>query len=116
VGDDSPAGDRVRRIGLNEAVFRAVNEEIESLSERFSLTGEALDLICECGDAACAERVRIGHGAYVELRADARTFAVVPGHDIPDVEEVVARHGAYEVVRKRSGEAAAVAEATDPRG
>jgi len=115
VADETPRGGRVRRIGLNEAVFRAVNEEIEALSERFALSGDALDLICECGDAACAERIRIPHGAYVALRADARTFAVVPGHEIADVEEIVRRGEGYHFVRKRDGEPAAVAEATDPR-
>jgi hypothetical protein len=106
--------ERARRIGLNEAVFRAVNEEIERLAGRFALTGEPLDLICECGDAGCAERVRIAHPAYLKLRSDPRTFAIVPGHDAPDVEVVVAHENGYDVVRKRSGEPAAVAEATAP--
>ena len=112
----SEAGDdRVRRIGLNEAVFRAVNEEIEGLSERFGLTDDALDLICECGYAECAERIRISHEDYERLRSDATTFAVVPGHEIPEVEEVVERGDGYDVVRKRSGEPAAIAKHTDER-
>jgi hypothetical protein len=108
--------ERVRRIGLNEAVFRAVNEEIEGLAERFALTDQALDLICECGDATCAQRIRMSHPDYVGLREDPRTFAVVPGHEVADVEDVVERREGYDVVQKRSGEPAAVAEATDPRG
>lgn len=112
----SEAGsDRVRRIGLNEAVFRAVNEEIEGLSKRFGLTDDALDLICECGYAECAERIRMSHANYERLRSDPRTFAVVPEHEIPDVEEVVERGDGYDVVRKRSGEPAAIAERTDDR-
>ena len=48
---------REERIGLNEAVFREVNERIEDLAETFDLKTQSLDLICECGDAACVERI-----------------------------------------------------------
>jgi hypothetical protein len=107
--------EHARRIGLNEAVFRSVNEEIEALSERFGLTGRTLDLVCECGDAACAERIQLPHEEYVELRSDPRTFAVVPGHIYPEVERVVAQKSGYDVLMKQSGEPAAIAEATDTR-
>lgn len=106
--------ERARRIGLNEAVFRAVNEEIEALADRFGLTGETLDLICECGNASCAARIRVGHDDYLALRGDPATFAVVPGHEIADVEDVVAHRGDYVVVRKK-GVAAKVAARTDRR-
>ena len=44
---------REERIGLNEAVFREVNERIEDLAETFDLKAP-LDLICECGDAGAS--------------------------------------------------------------
>ena len=105
--------ERVRRIGLNEAVFRQVNERIEDLSDTFGLN--QLDLICECGDANCTSRIEMNHQQYEELRSDSTTFAVVSGHEILDVEEVVARHGSYDVVRKTAAEARDVADATDRR-
>lgn len=107
--------DRAHRIGLNEAVFRSVNDEIESLAGRFGLTGESLDLICECGNGGCAERIKVTHEAYVALRSDPRTFAVVPGHEFPEVEVVVDRVDGYHVVRKKDGEPAEIAEQTDVR-
>lgn len=106
--------ERVRRIGLNEAVFREVNERIEDLADTFGL-GERLDLICECGNASCASRIEIDRKAYEELRSDAARFAVVSGHEILDVEEVVERHKTYNVVRKTAKDAEEVAEATDRR-
>jgi hypothetical protein len=106
--------ERVRRIGLNEAVFREVNERIEDLAAAFDL-GERLDLVCECGNASCANRIEMDRKQYEELRSDSATFAVVCGHEISDVEEVVARHGSYFVVRKVAGDAREVAEITDPR-
>lgn len=108
-------GSREERIGLNEAVFREVNERIESLAETFELKGELLDLVCECGDAACVERVSMTHAEYEELRSDAHHFAVHPGHEIPDVEAVVARKKGYDIVSKNRGVPERVAEETDPR-
>lgn len=107
--------ERARRIGLNEAVFRQVNERIEDLADSFGLTNEKLDLICECGNASCASQIEMDREDYEALRSDPATFAVVRGHEILDVEEIVKRHPTYDVVRKCAGEAEKVAEATDPR-
>jgi hypothetical protein len=107
--------ERARRIGLNEAVFRQVNERIEELADTFGLTNQKLDLVCECGNASCASRIEMDHREYEALRSDSTTFAVVRGHEILDVEEVVERRPGYDVVRKRAGEAKQVAEQTDPR-
>jgi hypothetical protein len=107
---------REERIGLNEAVFREINERIEALAENFDLKTQSLDLICECGDAACVERITLTHAEYTELRSDARQFAVHPGHEYPDIESVVARLKGYDIVRKNRGAAAQIAEQTDPRG
>jgi hypothetical protein len=107
---------REERIGLNEAVFREVNERIEDLAETSDLKTQTLDLICECGDASCVERISMTHGEYKELRSDAHQFAVHPGHEYPDVESVVARLKNYDVVRKDTGVAERIAEETDPRG
>ena len=51
---------------------------------------------------------------YEDVRGEPTDFAVLPGHEIPDLEEVVARNEAFLVVRKKAG-AAAVAAELDPR-
>jgi hypothetical protein len=107
-------GGRARRIGLNEGVFREVNERLRDLADELVAAGTALDLICECGNASCAERIAMPAAEYEALRGDPLLFAVVPGHDLPDVEEVEERRGGYDVVRKH-GVPARVAEETDPR-
>jgi hypothetical protein len=106
---------REERIGLNEAVFREVNERIESLAETFDLQTHALDLICECGDATCVQRITMTTAEYEEIRSEAHQFAVHPGHEYPDVESVVARLKGYDVVRKNRGVQKQIAEQTDPR-
>lgn len=58
---------------------------------------------------------RLTPQAYEELRGDPTLFAIVPGHEQPDVEDVVERHDGYHVVRKRGGAPAQVARETDTR-
>jgi len=106
---------REERIGLNEAVFREVNERIENLAGTFDLKTQSLDLICECGDATCVERLSMTQAEYEKLRSDAHQFAVHPGHDNPDLESVVARLKGYDIVVKNRGAPARIAEQTDPR-
>ena len=48
--------ERERRIGMNEALFREVNERLEELAQGFAHP-ETLDLICECGNVSCASRI-----------------------------------------------------------
>jgi hypothetical protein len=106
---------REERIGLNEAVFREVNERIEDLAETFDLTREPLDLVCECGDASCVQRITMTRAEYEELRKDPHHFAVHPGHEYRDVETVVAERKGYNVVSKNEGAPERIAERTDPR-
>ena len=106
---------REERIGLNEAVFREVNERIEALAQTFELKGEPLDLVCECGDAACVQRITMSREEYEQLRSNAHHFAVYTGHEIPDVEEVVQRKKGYDIVSKNQGVPEHVAEETNPR-
>jgi hypothetical protein len=106
---------REERIGLNEAVFREVNERIEEVADTFKLHEQQLDLLCECGRADCVDRITLGRAEYEELRSDASTFAIRPGHDERDVERVIAKRNGYEVVQKLEGDPERVAEETDPR-
>jgi hypothetical protein len=106
---------REARIGLNEAVFREVNERIESLAETFALGTQPLDLICECGDASCVQRIHMTHAEFEELRSESHQFAVYPGHEAPDVERVMDRRDGYDIVRKDEGLPKLIAEVTDPR-
>ena len=107
--------DRERRIGLNEAVYREVNEKLREVNEVFATITETFEIVCECGNSRCDHRISITPDDYEDLRADPTLFAVVPGHEIADVEVVVSTNDRYAVVRKRPGEPAEVAVATDPR-
>ena len=106
--------EQARRVGLNESIFRQVNEQIESLN-RDRGTGATMTVVCECADRECAERLEISLSEYEKVRADPHRYIVVPGHELPEFESVVESRDSYNVVQKVDGTAAALAEETDPR-
>ncbi len=94
---------------MNEALFREVNERIDQLQDELG-TGSTFEIVCECGDAACVERLTITADEYEALREDVHHFAVMPGHERPDVERTIERRGDYLVVEKTDPDAARAAE------
>jgi hypothetical protein len=104
--------ERERRIALNEAAFRIANERMLSWEERDGDAPE--DYLCECADPDCRAQVPVTRPEYEAVRANPLRFLIVPGHEVPDVEDVVERHERYAVVEKPTG-LRAVAERTDPR-
>jgi hypothetical protein len=107
--------ERARRVGLNESLFRQVNEQIESLNHGFDRHVGSLTVICECANGDCTERVAISATEYEKVRANPRQYIVVPGHELADFESIVSSGAGYDIVQKRPGEAAKLAEETDPR-
>ena len=101
-----------RRRGQNEVLFRAVNEQIERLEPDDG--NRYVDFICECSSQSCMKVIHATREEYERVRATSTEFMIAVGHEQPDIEEVVARHGRFSVVEKR-GEAALVANQTDPR-
>ena len=102
------------RIAENEAGYRGVNERLEGDVRRYAEPGERFDFVCECGNETCDERVSLSIDEYEAVRRDSRTFVVVSGHEIPDVEDVVAVSDGHSVVRKHA-ETAPIVEGTDAR-
>ena len=102
--------ERAERIGRNEDLFRKVNDQIEGVNEAFGTLTGTMSILCECGKLDCIEQIELTLDEYRELRAEPTRFAVKPGHEIPDVERIVARREGYFVVRKTKGEAARLAQ------
>ena len=107
--------EHARKVGENEALYRNVNEKIEGLSAAFGVLTNSMTVVCECGSGTCAEQIEVGVADYERIRSDSELFIIRPGHEIPDVEDVVEKTEAYDVVRKRAGEAAKLAHELDPR-
>jgi hypothetical protein len=88
-----------------QLLFRDVNERIHSLgAELFQLGGrDAIQVICECLQVTCRERIGLAADAYEGIRGRPEAFVVLPGHERLEIEQVVQRHEAYLVVEKEAG-------------
>ena len=104
---------REHRLAQNEALFREVNERVETLAHQLG-PNHPYEFLCECANADCTFRITLSLTVYERVRADARQFIVLPLHYTPEVEDLVAEEEAYWVVRK-TGEAAEYVERLDPR-
>jgi hypothetical protein len=75
--------ERERRLAQNEAVFREASERIRRVG------GDRAEFICECADKRCTAQVALSLDEYEAVRRDPKQFVVLPGHQIPDIEEIV---------------------------
>jgi len=103
----------IEQEALNQVMFREVNERIAELNARWHEAGIGL-FICECSDSDCAESVNMTLDEYEHVRSEGAHFAVLPGHQIAEVERVVGGNGRFLIVEK-FGEAATIARSGDPR-
>ena len=106
--------ERARRIAANESRFREINERLRNDLRALPDDESAVDFVCECGKIDCAERLSLTIAEYEAIRAGSLDFAVAPGHQIGDVEDVVDANERFMRVRKHP-EAAPHVRATDPR-
>jgi hypothetical protein len=100
-----------QRVAMNEATFRRINEGMETGQDPSGL----LTFVCECGRLGCNKLIQMTRAEYEALRGDPRRFAVLEGHEMPEVEHVVERTDRYIVVEKAGDPEAEIVEHTDPR-
>jgi len=105
---------REERLARNETLFRSVNENIEEAAASSQLDEHVFEFFCECSNIDCTLLLPMTVAEYERVRADPRQFAVAPGHELPEIEHVVSRADAYQVVVKE-GEAAEFVTDHDPR-
>jgi hypothetical protein len=90
---------REERLARNEAVFRAANERMAGWDERHATNEEELYL-CECADPECREKLALTREQYERVRSDSKHFAVLAGHEVPDVEVVIEELDNWVIVEK----------------
>jgi hypothetical protein len=100
------------RRGMNESLFRLVNERLEkrAVGDREA----TFEIVCECAQEECTTRITVPIAEYEAVRADSTSFIVVAGHVDLTCERIIASKQGFEIVEKL-GEAAAVAEIENPR-
>ncbi len=87
------------RRAMNEALFRDVNERIAESAEG-GFHADRTEFVCECADPSCTERVPVTLAEYESVRQKSTTFLLAPGHDQPDIEQVVSDRGRFWIVEK----------------
>ena len=100
--------DAARHIAQNEVILREVNERIAEKTMDLGIRGlagedETSEYLCACGRPDCDESLNLTLAQLEEAHARPDQFVVAPGHDLPEIEEVVAEHDEYCVVRKKPG-------------
>jgi hypothetical protein len=98
-----PGGaERQMRAAQNELVFRAVNEQIVKMTNRFRAQLSEIDIVCECANTACVGTIRVDVDEFAKIDRVDGTFLVLPGHEDESVEQIVERRNGYVVVWKAS--------------
>jgi hypothetical protein len=101
--------DHKKRIAMNEATYRKINEAVRAEGAESAMT-----FLCECGRLGCNRLIQLTRAEYENVRSNSRRFAIVPGHDLPDVEDVIATHERYAIIEKHP-DADDIVKPTDPR-
>ncbi|NUR78483.1 MAG: hypothetical protein HOQ28_19630 [Thermoleophilia bacterium] len=97
---------RLRRLAENELIRKEANEEIERQAREEEREGgirdPELEFFCACGRPDCDAKLLLTLSEY-EAASGPDRFIVVPGHDNPQIEQVVEAHDRYLVVEKQAG-------------
>lgn len=104
---------RLERQAKNQVLFRSINELIEDAKVSFGDGGEEIEVLCECS-TPCTQVVVLTHSEYEAVRAGPTLFVIVPSHEAPAIERVVAQRDGFAVV-ETFGMAARAAVESDPR-
>lgn len=99
------------QLARNQVLFREVNERVHEIGELWR--DGRMEFLCECSQMDCAETITLAEKEYERVRSSSNLFIVVPGHELPEIEQVTERHDGYVLVEKING--AEFAVRTDPR-
>jgi hypothetical protein len=85
-----------------QALFREVNEQIEKLSDGWELFDGSISVLCECGRPGCNEALEVSRTLYDDIRAAHNRFLLKVGHQLDDVDAVVARYDGYVIAERNA--------------
>jgi hypothetical protein len=107
VSDNTGEARRAR----NEVAFREANDQIKAVIDDHDVDPPLAPFLCECGDRACRQLIRVPMDKYREVRESPRRFILATGHDQRDGKETstVATYEGFVVVEK-AGIAGEIAE------
>jgi hypothetical protein len=102
-----------RRLAANEVVFRRYNESVQQRLDELSKIAKSEDnssltdnadipihFHCECSNEKCKERVILTLQKYKDCHKRRDHFVLRPGHEVEEIEHVIANKGDYCIVEK----------------
>jgi hypothetical protein len=104
---------RLIRLARNQALFREVNERVAKVTIEFAADAP-ISFVCECSDTDCATQIELSADEYESVRSVPTWFAIAPGHEIGEIEDVITANGRYATVEK-TAIGGVIAATTDPR-
>jgi hypothetical protein len=105
-GSNGNAPRSPRRLLENELAFKQLNEKVERLVRETYAEEEAAEgvgFFCECSNLDCDARIRISLEDWAEVHRAPDQFTIRHGHEIPEIERVIAETPHYVVVEKIVG-------------
>jgi hypothetical protein len=78
---------------------REINERIDAYA-CLIIENQKMSLVCECGDGDCRALVRLTREQYHGACQNHGTFVVRKGHESPDTDRILSRHGQWLIVEK----------------
>jgi hypothetical protein len=105
---------REQRLARNENLFREINERVREIATVHGADLHLYEFYCECSNTDCTLRVELHLRDYEGVREHGNRFLIAPGHNLPDIEEIVERNEGWWVIEKE-GRAGELAEELDPR-
>ena len=96
----SPDEARERKLALNEAIAREVNEQVENVAAQWHDADETIELICECSFDSCSQRVHLPLRDYHAVRESPVRFLLVDEHLNREIEHRVGTAGDATIVEK----------------
>lgn len=110
MSDNQSRDAQKRKAIANEVIYRELNQELELLA------GSAVLLICcECGEINCSVPFEVDRVIFDHVRMNPLRFILVPGHEDPELEDIIEKHTHFNIVSKRPTAAVEIAEASDRR-
>jgi len=103
----------VERAAENEVTFRKANERLEEKAAEFGFEEERTPYLCECEETRCTEVIGLTRAEYEAVRANPKSFVLVPGHQGAD--DAVLREEAGFIVIEKTGEEGKLVAERDPR-
>jgi hypothetical protein len=81
-----------------QTVRRDVNARLRSVNGPTPLT--SLEIFCECGRRACADRIRVALDLYEAVLGSPGQYVVATHHDHDPSQRLVSRHRGFLVVQR----------------